>query len=446
MATKGIVAINNYSFSAANKTIVFSNEYIGMSLADITYITNIKDGVATVIYDPFDPLKGGVLNGLTLGLSFDTTLMSDSDPLQIIVGFSSASVQPNISGESNNDVDQTALLEQIAASLEQLAESQDVGEQMPIFTNDKSILKDPATGAVQTAIVDGTNVQFSSLKNAGDYYEWDTSGYQSLYVSVYTGSAWSAALRVEGRNSSSVGLYAITNWAVGTNNQTKYILQDSALHNASGSTTYLYCIPCTFRYIRITVVVTGQSSVLLSGILKNNPNTFIGINASPVNITTLGGGVPSYIGSNSQGGQTSTTGGIYVSGNAAPGSNVVGFPIMVGGREAPYTGNLSGIQRTLLTDPSGRLILGTGYGSTPQNTAPQTGVGGVQNNMYGAQSLTVADANQQDGDNNVMLLKQILQELKILNQQFIEIPFLLNAGQTIMSEPEEYRNDKTSLF
>jgi hypothetical protein len=91
---KGIVQGGNYTFSAANQTITFSSDYLGMSLSDITYITNIKSGVATVIYDPFDVAKGGVLNGLTLTLAYNTTLMSDSDPLQIIVGFTPSTATP----------------------------------------------------------------------------------------------------------------------------------------------------------------------------------------------------------------------------------------------------------------------------------------------------------------------------------------------------------------
>ena len=84
---KGIVANQYYTFNAANKTITFSRDYAGLDLAEITYITNIKNGIATVIYDPFDATKGGTLSGLTLTLAYNTTTMGNTDPLQIIATF-----------------------------------------------------------------------------------------------------------------------------------------------------------------------------------------------------------------------------------------------------------------------------------------------------------------------------------------------------------------------
>jgi hypothetical protein len=87
MATyKGVVPSGKYTFNAAAKTITFDADYTGIALSDIMLITNVKSGTAITIYDPFDPAKGGSLTGLVLTLNYNTTSMSNSDPLQVIVG------------------------------------------------------------------------------------------------------------------------------------------------------------------------------------------------------------------------------------------------------------------------------------------------------------------------------------------------------------------------
>lgn len=87
MATyKGVVPSGKYTFNAAAKTITFDSDYTGLALSDIMLITNVKSGTAITIYDPFDSTRGGVLSTLTLTLNYNTTAMSNTDPLQIIVG------------------------------------------------------------------------------------------------------------------------------------------------------------------------------------------------------------------------------------------------------------------------------------------------------------------------------------------------------------------------
>lgn len=86
---KGVVPSGKYTFNAATQTIVFDSDYNGIALSDIMLITNVKSGTAVTIYDPFDPAKGGTLSILTLTLNYNTTAMSNTDPLQIIVGMTS---------------------------------------------------------------------------------------------------------------------------------------------------------------------------------------------------------------------------------------------------------------------------------------------------------------------------------------------------------------------
>lgn len=89
MATyKGVVPDGKYTFNAVGKTITFDSDYTGIALSDIMLITNVKSGIAVTLYDPFDPAKGGTLAGLVLTLAAGTSTagMTNSDPLQIIVG------------------------------------------------------------------------------------------------------------------------------------------------------------------------------------------------------------------------------------------------------------------------------------------------------------------------------------------------------------------------
>lgn len=76
--------ITNYIFNAANKTIIF-NDYTNIEIEKILQISNVK--TAEIIYSPMDfgdskKRKGNVSENI-LSLSYDTTSMSNSDPLQI---------------------------------------------------------------------------------------------------------------------------------------------------------------------------------------------------------------------------------------------------------------------------------------------------------------------------------------------------------------------------
>lgn len=74
------VQIKNYTFNKTNKSVTF----IGFStirLDSVLLITNVTEN--TIIYSFADPLRGGsVLNNI-LTLDWDTSLMNDSDSLQI---------------------------------------------------------------------------------------------------------------------------------------------------------------------------------------------------------------------------------------------------------------------------------------------------------------------------------------------------------------------------
>lgn len=74
------VQIKSYLFSAAQRQITFS-DYEVIDIDSVLYIINVTDNRA--IYNPMNKnLKGSVL-GNVLTLNYDTSLMSDTDELQI---------------------------------------------------------------------------------------------------------------------------------------------------------------------------------------------------------------------------------------------------------------------------------------------------------------------------------------------------------------------------
>lgn len=466
MAFKGIVSRSNYSFNAAAKTITFSNDYLGMSLSDITYITNIKNGVAAVIYDPFDAAKGGTLNGLTLTLNYNTTAMANDDPLQIIVGFTPTLPDPSLVKlvPDSLTTDQTQLLQNISDQLDYVATSLDQAEGVQVNIRDSN----PAKRDINNAQIPSDGVTYTTiLRRVNDALTLDTSGYNSVDAQLWGDNAvsgisftcegsseginWSGIPFVEPSISTTALTLPGSGFTLGTNSGRRVI------------------IPATTKFVRIRLTGYSAGSIHVTANLRQQslptgPFTQIPVSA---NVFQLNSAAPNLNGTTLANSQTQIAGGISISGYTAPTQNppnaaqslqlTLPYPIGIGGREQPYVGALGGIFRYLTVDGGGRYILGGDTPDTETRTQsrlatgaipgiPPRGVGGISNNMLGSQSLTVNDTQQAEGDTHTMLLKQILQELKILNQQFIELPFLLNAGESTMSDPQEYRNDNSNLF
>lgn len=73
--------ISNYTFNALAKTITF-NDYTNIRLESILLITNVSRGI--VIYQFNDPNKVGTVLNNILTLTFDTSLQSNTDRLNIV--------------------------------------------------------------------------------------------------------------------------------------------------------------------------------------------------------------------------------------------------------------------------------------------------------------------------------------------------------------------------
>lgn len=455
--TKGIVSGGNYTFSAANRTITFSSDYIGMSLSDVTYITNIKSGVATVIYDPFDATKGGVLNGLVLTLAYNTTSMGDTDPLQIIVGFT-----PNNATPVNVNVLPTAESQDNAVNISSIAEEVDLLTQaldersgINLNVSDRTIKKD-----VNGAIIPSDGVTYSFIVNKlNDDIVIDTTGYQTMSFQIQTTTTWSGSFTLSGRNGPvSYGIIPCTQLGGNTT-------ITSAFSPALGGQS-AYETPCIYKFVRLvcTTYSSGQASVFIT--LKAGSQYPLGnLSQLPVNanIATYGGTTVS----TAQ--QLGPTGLLSSAGNFAIGSSYVGtsnppnttsslatgvpYPHAIAGRELPYMGALSGIFRHITVDGGGRYILGAdtpdtetrfqskrGDGAVPG--IPPRGIGARSNTMMGGQALNVQDVSQSEGDTTTTLLQQILVELKMLNQQINELPLTMNLGIKMQNEVGDYRQEE----
>jgi len=74
--------LTGYTFDASAKTVTHAS-FSDVTLAGIQLITNVTDNI--IIYQFSSPTKGGTLATDTLTLTYDTTTMSDTDELMILV-------------------------------------------------------------------------------------------------------------------------------------------------------------------------------------------------------------------------------------------------------------------------------------------------------------------------------------------------------------------------
>ena len=82
------VKINNYTFSAAAKTVTLT-DYSSITLDDVILITNVTTG--TIIYNFADPSLTATVSNNVITLAYNTTSMSNSDKLAIYIDNESTS-------------------------------------------------------------------------------------------------------------------------------------------------------------------------------------------------------------------------------------------------------------------------------------------------------------------------------------------------------------------
>jgi hypothetical protein len=117
------ILFEDYTFNAAAKQITF-NTSEAISLQQLLIITNVTDNL--IIYNFADPNYGGTITNNVLTLTYNTSLMSDSDSLQI---FLENQYTPASQETLQYLSDQTALLGRMVKLLEPSSRQDSAGRQ-----------------------------------------------------------------------------------------------------------------------------------------------------------------------------------------------------------------------------------------------------------------------------------------------------------------------------
>jgi hypothetical protein len=360
--------------------------------------------------------------------------------------------------EGPDEKDDTTLLQNISDNLDYLNLALDQAEGIQVNTREVNPAKRDINNA--QVISDGIQSTFT-LAGLNAAAPIDTSGYQSIefYCFGLTGANLTIVpeMSSDGSTWSGVSYFEYSSTTI-------INAVNSGLTMAANAVRR-FIISATSKYLRIRISSFTAGSVYIIATLKQTPLPTGPFSQIPTtsNIIQIGGTTTATAQQTDAAGNLASAG-IMPIGSTYPGTtnrpnaaSVLGtgvpYPHAIAGREQPYIGALSGIHRHITVDGGGRYILGGDTPDTETRTQsklasgaipgiPPRGVGAISNNIVGAQSLTVTDVQQSEGDTNSMLLKQILTELKILNQNFAELPQMLNQASYELSDPQEYRDDK----
>lgn len=145
--------LTGYTFDASEKTVVHA-DFSDITLEGIQLITNTTDNI--IIYNFADATKGGTLSTDTLTLTYDTTSMSDTDKLMILVDDAvttqtvSGTVTANLSATDNQVLDDIKVdTEAIEIAVEAIQAGQ--------LADGHNVTVDNSTGAAAVNIQDGGN-------------------------------------------------------------------------------------------------------------------------------------------------------------------------------------------------------------------------------------------------------------------------------------------------
>lgn len=260
---------------------------------------------------------------------------------------------------------------------------------------------------------DGKSGSFTA--SVGSSIIIDTLGYQQISITTRTLAG--------GISSSDDGILYTTLSGMGKSTTGNLITTLTA------GTSYNF--PCVGRYIKITPTTAGDANYLL----RNQPwNPYI----YQQNLGFIAG-------------QAVLTGGISGS-LAVGGTSAVGAAITYNylGVAGASTDNL---KRRLLTDTTGRLLvtsdttsrLNIGYNAAANTSNPLTAVGYLPATVQGTSALNVQDTTQVEGQSLAEMISLLLTEMRIMNQQLYELPYLINSGRNAQDPPETMRID-SSLF
>ena len=273
------------------------------------------------------------------------------------------------------------------------------------------ILSDaPAPVTVNTSVTNTTNII-------------DTTGYQTIHIT--TGAGFAATGGIQFSND------GIT-FATGIGATVGGVFNNSLAALSS------YTYPILGRYARIVATAVGSYTY----VLRNTPAQESNQNLNAINGVVISAAT-AQLGMNvAQVGGTATVSGGVAGTLGVGGTNAVGIasasnPVLVGGVDP------TGLARRAATTMLGDVITGNrtiptnlaALGTTTTGNAPIAATG--YNNQV---PHTVQDTSQFEGQSQVELLAQLLQEVKILNQQMYELPKVLSLALQGPTAPQQGSN------
>jgi hypothetical protein len=274
------------------------------------------------------------------------------------------------------------------------------------------ILSDaPAPVTVTTGVTNTTNII-------------DTQGYQTIQIT--TGAGFISTGGIQFSND------GIT-FATGIGATVGGVFNNSLA--ASSSYTY----PILARYARIVATTAGSYTY----VLRNTPAQQVNQNLTAIGGTAVSAAT-AQLGMNvaQVGGTATVTGGVNgtlgVGGTNSVGTvNPSANPVIIGGVDPLNTARRA--TTTMLGDLiTGNRTIPTNLAALSSTTTGNTPIGGAGfNNQI---PLTIQDTSQFEGQTQTELLAQLLQEIKILNQQFYELPKVLSLALQGPTAPQQGSN------
>jgi hypothetical protein len=324
----------------------------------------------------------------------------------------------NISGSATIVIDGTT---SVVSNADKVAWAMDETNNTPLnikFQPQNSGVKQDLSGAF---ILSDAPQPVTIQAGVNDSIVIDTQGYQTINLSSGTFAASS------GPQWSNDGLNYVITGRVITVDQSSYT--STIIANNS------YVIPVMARYCKVVCTTAG----LLTYYLRNTASqlssqNLAAIGGAAVSSTTaqLGVNIASFGGT-----AVSSAVGQVVSGPSAVGNNANTNPINIGGSDP------IGLVRRANTTPLGDLVTGnrtipTSSASISSASTGNTPIGATgYNNQV---PTTIQDTSQFEGQTQIELLAQLLQEVKILNQQFYELPKVLSLALQGPTAPQQGSN------
>lgn len=277
-----------------------------------------------------------------------------------------------------------------------------------------SALFDPTQGmAAQVQIVnpqpvvpsDAPKAIYGQARDASVIFECDTTGYQSISVQLF--GTWAGTVTFQTSNDPGTANFQSV---------AGYSSAASAAPVTTATANGVYVFPCVGRYFKAIVTSYTSGSFQAQAYLRQLPLPLL------LTTPTVSAAISGNPASNTAqiAGTSTTTDGVA-------GTQAIGGPVAVGvapGLHQPVIAggiDTSGMIRRILLDTLGEVIVA---GSANPSAVPLS-------------------LGYTDGQSLLDVQSQILNELRVLNQQIYELPRLLTQGQWAADDPAALRSDPT---